>query len=1145
MDKDKIYSKIIIGSILAGTAIGLPANVMAEEKLPKDMNEIKSVGAQEAVKYLYEANKMGGYVDGTFRPTKDVTRAEFMAMVLRLAEFPETKTGIEFTDVKISDWHYGTLNKAYKSGLINGQGTVKGKVKMSPNEVITRQEMLAILVRVHEIQFGKQEMTQEDIVSTLLKFEDKDEIPAWAKGAVAKSLKYSITSGISATEIGGSKKGNRLESAVFSYRLLKDIEKEEKADTEKPVIVLLGDETVNLAKGEIFSDAGVTATDNKDGAITNKVVMTSTFVSGTVGTYNAKYNVTDAAGNVAKEVVRTIIVSEAVPELNANIVYVKNNKVEIKEATADLVKRFEKETTNILFVSKQPLNDGATPVSVDYQVKEVANLIVALHHGTKADGQFPSTTLYTVKLNSLATDVSIDLVKKEITAKDTDTLASIKTAFETKATSVVGLNEVEMFVQHENNDEVNANMLVLMKDENQNVEKKMDKYSFGDNLIVSKDGNNLKVEGLEFEDMVDLYKWNGTTFVEGEFNAEIKPDGTHTFDGLTFGKYKIVHQPKTLGNVGDVAYDAEYAKRVMNESTHEIKAELLVEENATGKYRIKSNYGTFAFDATDDTANFFKDKQKIAEITGSGDLNASIVYEERTERLKLKSVTANFGTEVVSGVAYQTVDFSAIGDFTEFKPGETIKFSVALEDKTIGETEVFSKAEIKLQAKVHTNPVSGLLGVVITPQEESPVDEVPEEPGQEEVGLSEDVVYLENYETQVINVKYQLQGRFAYELNKVHVLKPQTLNDGASPTPIDYKVNDVENLFVAVKHGVKVDNEYPLETVYKISIDESSTDVGIDVFNKIVEVKSTNTLEEIMSAFETKATAVLGENEVTLYTVVEDGENVRADMVIMFENDNKQIVKTMDEYVFDNSLIVTKEYDSLTAKGLQFEDKIDLYKWDSSKYSLETANVEVGITGEIKIPNLPIGKYKIVKQPLDLGGSGDAAYDAEYEKRLINEKAYELFAQILLVPNLNEEYRMTMNYVSLAFDLTDDTADFLKEKAEVAGITGSGKLFAEAVFENRIQLVNFKSMKLKFNTEDVDVDGNPATPDVTYQTLALDSEADFAEFALGEVVNFKLVLSDVADTTNELKAKIEVPYTAKVVIDEDTDTLKLVIEEVK
>ncbi len=84
----------------------------------------------------------------------------------------------------------------------------------------------------------------------------------------------------------------------------------EAADTTKPVIALKGDSTVNLTVGEAYTDAGATANDNKDGDITSKVVKSGTVDTATAGTYTVKYNVTDAAGNEADEVTRTVIVSD-------------------------------------------------------------------------------------------------------------------------------------------------------------------------------------------------------------------------------------------------------------------------------------------------------------------------------------------------------------------------------------------------------------------------------------------------------------------------------------------------------------------------------------------------------------------------------------------------------------------------------------------------------------------------------------------------------------------------------------------------------------------------------------------------------------------------------------------------------------------
>ena len=85
-------------------------------------------------------------------------------------------------------------------------------------------------------------------------------------------------------------------------------------DTTVPVITLLGDATVTIEVGSTYTDAGATATDNYDGDITSSIVTVSTVDVTTVGTYTVTYNVTDANGNVAVEVTRTVnVVDTTVP----------------------------------------------------------------------------------------------------------------------------------------------------------------------------------------------------------------------------------------------------------------------------------------------------------------------------------------------------------------------------------------------------------------------------------------------------------------------------------------------------------------------------------------------------------------------------------------------------------------------------------------------------------------------------------------------------------------------------------------------------------------------------------------------------------------------------------------------------------------
>jgi|GEM_PF-2526229 S-layer homology domain./Glycosyl hydrolase family 59. len=92
------------------------------------------------------------------------------------------------------------------------------------------------------------------------------------------------------------------------------------SDVTKPVITLLGNATVNLAYGASYTDAGAAATDDQDGDISGQIVTTitnnvngsTTLNTSVAGTYTYHFNVSDAAGNVANEVTRTVVVAERV-----------------------------------------------------------------------------------------------------------------------------------------------------------------------------------------------------------------------------------------------------------------------------------------------------------------------------------------------------------------------------------------------------------------------------------------------------------------------------------------------------------------------------------------------------------------------------------------------------------------------------------------------------------------------------------------------------------------------------------------------------------------------------------------------------------------------------------------------------------------
>lgn len=80
-------------------------------------------------------------------------------------------------------------------------------------------------------------------------------------------------------------------------------------DTTPPVITINNPNPIDITYGSSYVDAGATATDNVDPSVA--VNASGTVDTNMVGTYTITYNATDAAGNVATPVTRTVNVVKA------------------------------------------------------------------------------------------------------------------------------------------------------------------------------------------------------------------------------------------------------------------------------------------------------------------------------------------------------------------------------------------------------------------------------------------------------------------------------------------------------------------------------------------------------------------------------------------------------------------------------------------------------------------------------------------------------------------------------------------------------------------------------------------------------------------------------------------------------------------
>ncbi len=91
-------------------------------------------------------------------------------------------------------------------------------------------------------------------------------------------------------------------------------------DTTAPVISLTGDNPLVVIVDNSYTEPGATATDNLDGDISASLAIDSSAVdTATIGSYSVTYDVTDASGNAATQLTRTVQVVSSAPNAPTNV----------------------------------------------------------------------------------------------------------------------------------------------------------------------------------------------------------------------------------------------------------------------------------------------------------------------------------------------------------------------------------------------------------------------------------------------------------------------------------------------------------------------------------------------------------------------------------------------------------------------------------------------------------------------------------------------------------------------------------------------------------------------------------------------------------------------------------------------------------
>ncbi|MCX6735123.1 MAG: S-layer homology domain-containing protein [Candidatus Peregrinibacteria bacterium] len=185
------------------------------------------------VKELSARGVINGYGDNSFKPNNQITRAEFLTMVLRAFEgnnfdYNYGESTSKFKDVKDSDWFANAVTQGTNDGLVSGYSDNS----FHPNSPITRAEATALLHKMIKFKYGEQvKLPVRAFADPFTDVKPND----WYYEDVQRIYGYSIIDGDSnGTSFSPNRNLNRAEASKIINKALKGIDEVSKGGNSFP-----------------------------------------------------------------------------------------------------------------------------------------------------------------------------------------------------------------------------------------------------------------------------------------------------------------------------------------------------------------------------------------------------------------------------------------------------------------------------------------------------------------------------------------------------------------------------------------------------------------------------------------------------------------------------------------------------------------------------------------------------------------------------------------------------------------------------------------------------------------------------------------------------------------------------------------------
>lgn len=194
--KKQVITFVAFTALLSSCSAPATPSASAAVELAKDSGTFKDIGIHWAKQSIVEAVAGGyvdGYEDGTFRPDQNVSRAEFLKMIITATKEPVTgnTTGAE--------WFQPYVAAAKEKGILRNTDFAKSEL----NVPISRLEMSRIAVRATDATFANKAVQLDD------------------KSAMYNATKTGLIQGLDRGELVPNDNTTRAQSVTIIDRVLK------------------------------------------------------------------------------------------------------------------------------------------------------------------------------------------------------------------------------------------------------------------------------------------------------------------------------------------------------------------------------------------------------------------------------------------------------------------------------------------------------------------------------------------------------------------------------------------------------------------------------------------------------------------------------------------------------------------------------------------------------------------------------------------------------------------------------------------------------------------------------------------------------------------------------------------------------------